>query len=127
MADAGLIRDGSDDEDAARPRPTTLGAEKIAVFAKTITRRKRKPLYAELGAGRGYLSHFLLDAYGPLDLVLVEREAVKSPALIVIGEVTARHIDQGRHSSGSWDLERQTQFFEALGPSFRWGDGEQEA
>ena len=58
---------------------------------------------------------------------LVEREAVKSPALIVIGEVTARHIDQGRHSSGSWDLERQTQFFEALGPSFRWGDGEQEA
>ena len=58
---------------------------------------------------------------------LVEREAVKSPALIVIGEVTARHIDQGRHSSESWDLERQTQFFEALGPSFRWGDGEQEA
>ena len=80
MADAGLIRDGSDDEDAARPRPTTLGAEKIAVFAKTITRRKRKPLYAELGAGRGYLSHFLLDAYGPLDLVLVEREAVRFKA-----------------------------------------------
>jgi uroporphyrin-III C-methyltransferase len=58
---------------------------------------------------------------------LVEREAVQSPALIVIGEVTARDIDQGRHPSASWDLERQTQFLEALGPSFRWGDGEQEA
>ena len=56
---------------------------------------------------------------------LVEAEAVKSPALIVIGEVTARLIDQGRHPSASWDLERQAQFIEALGPSLRWGDGEQ--
>lgn len=53
---------------------------------------------------------------------LVAAQAVKSPALIVIGEVTARHIDQGRHPSASWDLERQAQFLEALGPSLRWGD-----
>ena len=63
---------------------------------------------------------------------LVEREAVKSPALIVIGEVTARSFDASRHPSGCeaqpeaerWDLERQAQFLEALGPSFRWGDGD---
>ena len=77
MADAGLIRDGSDDEDEdARP---TSAAEKTA-DAKTGNCQKRKPLYAELGAGRGYLSHFLLDAYGPLDLMLVEREAVRFKA-----------------------------------------------
>ena len=57
---------------------------------------------------------------------LVEANAVKSPALIVIGDVTARLSDQGRRPSASWDLERQTQFIEALGPSMRWGDGEQE-
>ena len=78
MADAGLIRDGSDDEDARR----TSAAENEKTDAKTVTDtcQKRKPLYAELGAGRGYLSHFLLDAYGPLDLVLVEREAVRFKA-----------------------------------------------
>ena len=76
MADAGLIRDGSDDEDA---RPTSA-AENEKTDAKTVTCQKRKPLYAELGAGRGYLSHFLLDAYGPLDLMLVEREAVRFKA-----------------------------------------------
>jgi len=58
---------------------------------------------------------------------LVEREAVQSPALIVIGEVTARDTDPHRHPSESWDLERQAQFFEALGPSFRWGDEESKA
>jgi len=57
---------------------------------------------------------------------LVEANGVKSPALIVIGDVTARLSDQRRHPSASWDLERQTQFIEALGPSLRWGDGEQE-
>ena len=57
---------------------------------------------------------------------LVAHEAVKSPALIVIGEVTAREIDPSRHPSGSWDLGRQAQFFEALGPSFRWGDEERQ-
>ena len=78
MADAGLIRDGSDDEDARR----TSAADDEKTDAKTVTDtcQKRKPLYAELGAGRGYLSHFLLDAYGPLDLVLVEREAVRFKA-----------------------------------------------
>ncbi|ODS96087.1 MAG: uroporphyrinogen-III C-methyltransferase [Erythrobacter sp. SCN 62-14] len=50
---------------------------------------------------------------------LVEARGVKSPALIVIGEVTAR---LPRHPSASWDLKRQAQFLEALGPSLRWGD-----
>lgn len=57
---------------------------------------------------------------------LVEREAVKSPALIVIGEVTARPFGASRHPSESWDLERQAQFIEALGPGLRRGDGESE-
>jgi hypothetical protein len=35
------------------------------------------PVYVELGAGRGYLSHFMVDAYGPLDLLLVERRAYR--------------------------------------------------
>ena len=47
---------------------------------------KNKPVYAELGAGRGYLSHFLLDAYGPLDCVLVERGALRFKAERSIGE-----------------------------------------
>ena len=38
------------------------------------------PAYVELGAGRGYLSHFLMDAYGPNDLVLVERRAYRFKA-----------------------------------------------
>ena len=38
------------------------------------------PVYVELGAGRGYLSHFLNDAYGPLDLLLVERKAYRFEA-----------------------------------------------
>ena len=40
----------------------------------------RSPAYVELGAGRGYLSHFLMDAYGPNDLVLVERRAYRFKA-----------------------------------------------
>jgi len=38
------------------------------------------PAYVELGAGRGYLSHFLMDAFGPNDLVLVERRAYRFKA-----------------------------------------------
>ena len=79
MADAGLIRDGSDDEDEDARR--TSAAPQKTNDAKTVNNcQKRKPLYAELGAGRGYLSHFLLDAYGPLDLMLVEREPVRFKA-----------------------------------------------
>jgi tRNA:m4X modification enzyme len=40
----------------------------------------KTPVYVELGAGRGYLSHFLVDAYGPNDLVLVERRAYRFKA-----------------------------------------------
>ena len=40
----------------------------------------RPPVYVELGAGRGYLSHFLVDAFGPADLLLVERKAYRFKA-----------------------------------------------
>ncbi len=60
---------------------------------------------------------------------LVERERVVSPALIVIGEVTAREdvalaaAIPARHPSESWDrsaIQRQS----VSGPSFRWDDGD---
>jgi uroporphyrin-III C-methyltransferase len=51
---------------------------------------------------------------------LVESEEVVSPALIVIGEVTAR---DSRDSSESWDLSRLGTLIEN-DPGFRWGDGE---
>lgn len=43
-------------------------------------RASDKPLYVEFGAGRGYLSHFLSDAYGDVDLALVERRAYRHKA-----------------------------------------------
>jgi len=106
MADAGLIRDGSDDEDEdARP---TSAAEKTA-DAKTGNCQKRKPLYAELGAGRGYLSHFLLDAYGPLDLMLVEREAVRFKAERSMGaEADKRREAQTRDERRRARKEKET-------------------
>ena len=51
---------------------------------------------------------------------LVESEEVVSPALIVIGEVTAR---DSRHPSESWDLSRLGTLIEN-DPGFRWDDGE---
>ena len=57
MAALGLVRDRTADVADAKP-----------------------PVYVELGAGRGYLSHFLVDAYGPNDLVLVERRAYRFKA-----------------------------------------------
>jgi tRNA:m4X modification enzyme len=106
MADAGLIRDGSDDEDEdARP---TSAAEKTA-DAKTGNCQKRKPLYAELGAGRGYLSHFLLDAYGPLDLMLVEREPVRFKAERSMGaEADKRREAQTRDERRRARKEKET-------------------
>ena len=58
---------------------------------------------------------------GPLAALpeLVEREAVKSPALIVIGEVTARDTVTG--PSEGWDLPQLGALSET-GPSFRWDD-----
>ena len=58
---------------------------------------------------------------GPLAALpgLVEAEAVQSPALIVIGEVTAR---DSRHPSESWD-RIQLEALLASDPSFRWDDG----
>jgi tRNA:m4X modification enzyme len=38
------------------------------------------PVYVELGAGRGYLSYFLVDAYGPADVLLVERKSYRFKA-----------------------------------------------
>ena len=107
MADAGLIRDGSDDEDARR----TSAADDEKTDAKTVTDpcQKRKPLYAELGAGRGYLSHFLLDAYGPLDLVLVEREAVRFKAERSMGaEADKRREAQTRDERRRARKEKET-------------------
>ena len=82
MADAGLVH-GTDDEDES-------SAQKNAPHSEN---KKQKPLFVELGAGRGYLSHFLLDAYGPLDLVLVEREAVRFKAERSMGADAARRRD----------------------------------
>ena len=50
---------------------------------------KPPPVYVELGAGRGYLSHFLLDACGPADVVLVERETYRHKAERSIGAAYA--------------------------------------
>lgn len=80
MADAGLV-DGTENGTETRDAETAHETKKDAT---------RKPLYAELGAGRGYLSHFLLDAYGPLDLVLVEREAVRFKAERSVGAAAER-------------------------------------
>ena len=82
MADAGLVH-GTDDEDET-------SEQKNAPHSKE---KKKKPLFVELGAGRGYLSHFLLDAYGPLDLVLVEREAVRFKAERSMGADAAKRRD----------------------------------
>ncbi len=62
---------------------------------------------------------------GPLAALpdLVEQERVKSPALIIIGEVTARDNAATRHSSKSWDLQKLGALA-ALDPSLRWGDEE---
>ena len=51
---------------------------------------------------------------------MVEAEAVQSPALIVIGHVTAR---LNRHPSGSWDRS-QIEALLAADPGVRWDDGE---
>ena len=47
------------------------------------------PVYVELGAGRGYLAHFLLDAYGPADLLMVERKSYRFKAERGIGAAAA--------------------------------------
>ncbi|MCH2487294.1 MAG: uroporphyrinogen-III C-methyltransferase [Erythrobacter sp.] len=53
-----------------------------------------------------------------------ERERVVSPALIVIGEVTARDW-ANRHTGESWDLVQIAHQAEA-DPSFRWDDASRE-
>jgi tRNA:m4X modification enzyme len=108
MADAGLVHGTDDEDESSLP-------QKNAPHSKE---RKKKPLFVELGAGRGYLSHFLLDAYGPLDLVLVEREAVRFKAERSMGADAAKRRDaqinderrlaQKRRASAKKTSPRQT-------------------
>ena len=68
MASAGLVEE---------TRPRGPGTEAAAAVAAAVA---RPPVYVELGAGRGYLSHFLCEAYGPRDVVLVERRTYRNKA-----------------------------------------------
>ena len=61
---------------------------------------KPPPVYVELGAGRGYLSHFLLDACGPADVVLVERETYRHKAERSIGAAYAERNRLARRGGG---------------------------
>ena len=87
MVDAGLV-DGDGDGDDEKVDADT-GTEKRKNDSKRKNKpslKNPKPVYAELGAGRGYLSHFLVDAFGPIDLVLVERDPVRFKAERSLGE-----------------------------------------
>jgi tRNA:m4X modification enzyme len=81
MVDAGLVESSALSTDAVG----TASEPGTEPATESTAPEKRKPLYAELGAGRGYLSHFLLDAYGPLDVVLVERETYRFKAERSVG------------------------------------------
>jgi tRNA:m4X modification enzyme len=108
MADAGLVHGTDDEDESSLPQKNAPHSEE----------KKKKPLFVELGAGRGYLSHFLLDAYGPLDLVLVEREAVRFKAERSMGADAAKRRDaqinderrlaQKRRASAKKTSPRQT-------------------
>lgn len=79
MVSAGLA--GSRDADANAPASDAAPSTSRGAAAG--------PVYVELGAGRGYLAHFLLDAYGPADLLMVERKSYRFKAERGIGAAAA--------------------------------------
>lgn len=73
----------------AGPRDADANAPASDAAPSTSRGATAGPVYVELGAGRGYLAHFLLDAYGPADLLMVERKSYRFKAERGIGAAAA--------------------------------------
>jgi len=66
------------------------GRERASDGGDSSVRAEARPAYVEFGAGRGYLSQFVSDAYGDVDVCLVEREVYRFKA-----ERTLRRRENG--------------------------------